>query len=161
MKRFALNFFLLLHSLTLSRLLVRTTHGCPSSRLHPSSWSVTALHGLLPHKLPTSPFRSIYSSNLHNIPYGRELRLIVCRKRTWFQAFQPIISPDTHSSWMIRNSNHSAFTCLQTSPPPAHRHYFASNTEFHVLLYYLVAHYHDTIRTSWQAAFALVTPNNI
>lgn len=100
-----------LHSLTSSRLLVRRTHGCPSSRIHPSPWCLTALHGLLPHKLFHIAFRPICSFNLHNIPYGRELHLIACRKRTWFQAFQPIISSDTLSSWIRRNSNHAAFTC--------------------------------------------------
>lgn len=63
------------------------------------------------------PFRSIYSFNLSNIPYRRELPcLTVCRRRTWFQAFQPVISSDTLSSQIIRNSNHSAFTCSRPVP---------------------------------------------
>lgn len=85
------------------------------------------------------PFRSIYSFNLHNIPYRRELPcLIVCRRRTWFQAFQPVIFIWHPQLPNYKEQQSFSFHLLQASPPPVHKHYFASKPAFNVLHYYYI-----------------------
>lgn len=68
--------------------------------------------------------------------------------------------PSHKTIWHPQLSNRSAFTCLSPGLLPACRHYFASsNTEFRVLLYYLVPCYHDTNSISLQISFVLTTLN--
>lgn len=134
----------------------------------PHHWStatgdVTALGGFPtltpPQHCSTSPFRPIYSFNLHDNPYGQELS--VCRKRTWLQAFHPIntIRHPQLLSWITRSSNHSAFTHSGPGLPHALRHYFApSNTAFCAPPYYLALCSRD-INISLHSAFVFVTLN--